>query len=818
MTSDLTRWVEDRIDADTQLDDEVGLLVLAAIEGDDELDGYLDAGATTPRPSRGDDPDDQPEASGTFLRSLKVSGFRGIGPAVQLKLDPVPGLTVVAGRNGSGKSSLAEALEVLLTGGTYRWEKKRSTQWRDHWRNLHQDGPVEVVAELVEEGRGLTSIRTTWEANVTDVNDRTTKVQRTVDGRKTPEQDDSVLGWARPLETFRPMLSYDELGGLLEAGPSELYDALAKVLGMEQLTDALERIKLRLKVLKEPGTDATTRRKMLLQEASGLDDERAAAVVPVLKKTAPDAATIRKLATGVTLPDHGVVNALRTVAYLEGPDRDAVSAATRRLREAVADMASAGEAQAERRVMRLELRKRAVHLHQQYGEQSCPVCDAATLDDSWLQTSRDLISHEEHELADLSTARTRLQEAREAARRLVTRRPAALDQSPTDDLDLTAARQAWDDFAAAPDGDLVLADHLDLHADKLADALSELRERAAVALAARDDAWGPLAGQIATWCDQWDAWLEAKPTVDRLAAADKWLKDNDTRLKNERLAPISNAARHAWSVLRQESNVELGELTLEGTSTSTRRRVAITAAVDGTEAGALAVMSQGELHALALALFLPRASMAESPFRFLILDDPIQAMDPAKIDGLVKLLLELAEHRQVIVFSHDDRLPAALRRSKSGARILEVTRSTDSRVQISSAEDPATRYLNDADALTRDESVPETTLRLTLPGLLRMAVESAARDRFFAERLKLGKALVDVEQAWDHAHTTSQRVSLAIHDDIKPLDNWIRTESRKVGLGAATTGMHEGLRTYVDPSNAVYHTRRLVNDIRTGSK
>lgn len=55
--------------------------------------------------------------------------------------------------------------------------------------------------------------------------------------------------------------------------------------------------------------------------------------------------------------------------------------------------------------------------------------------------------------------------------------------------------------------------------------------------------------------------------------------------------------------------------------------------MDGVSTGALSVMSQGELHALALAMFIPRATNPESPFRFLVLDDPIQAMDPAKIAG-----------------------------------------------------------------------------------------------------------------------------------------------------------------------------------------
>ena len=72
-------------------------------------------------------------------------------------------------------------------------------------------------------------------------------------------------------------------------------------------------------------------------------------------------------------------------------------------------------------------------------------------------------------------------------------------------------------------------------------------------------------------------------------------------------------------------------------------------------------MNRRFIAVLALALFLPRATMPESPFRFVVLDDPVQAMDPAKVDGLVKVLLEIAKTRQVVVFSHDDRFASAVR-------------------------------------------------------------------------------------------------------------------------------------------------------------
>jgi hypothetical protein len=86
-----------------------------------------------------------------------------------------------------------------------------------------------------------------------------------------------------------------------------------------------------------------------------------------------------------------------------------------------------------------------------------------------------------------------------------------------------------------------------------------------------------------------------------------------------------------WEHLRQQSNVTLGKIELVGSKGS--RRVSLDVTVDGVAGAALGVMSQGELHSLALSLFLPRATLAESPFRFVVIDDPVQSMDPARIDG-----------------------------------------------------------------------------------------------------------------------------------------------------------------------------------------
>ena len=120
-------------------------------------------------------------------------------------------------------------------------------------------------------------------------------------------------------------------------------------------------------------------------------------------------------------------------------------------------------------------------------------------------------------------------------------------------------------------------------------------------------------------------------------------------------------------MLGRGSSVSLDDLELTGRANA--RRFSLATSIDGHGGAALAVMSQGELNALSLSLFLARAVLPESPFGFLVIDDPVQAMDPVKVEGLARVLAEAARERQVIVFTHDERLPAAVRRLRIEHRV-----------------------------------------------------------------------------------------------------------------------------------------------------
>lgn len=822
MTSNLVEWVNNQL-VQSDLPDEVALLILAALEGDTELDAYLADGVEVERPVPAADTP-AIEANGVVLTSVTVEGFRGIGSAARLDIAPKPGLTIVTGRNGSGKSSLSEALELVLTGRNYRWEN-RSADWIEQWRNLHH-ATARVSVSLVEEGVGPIEVSASWADGETSVHQRTVTTQ--VHGQPQIVGTDH-LGWSTALAQFRPILSYDELGGMLDGRQSELYDALASILGVEELTHAVKRLKTRHTDRKSPGATLATDRKQLQQRAAASDDERAVRAAALLKKTAPDVPALRALVTGADqVVDNGVVQGMRSLLALRTPDRAEVEKAVVRLTTARNVLADAGAAISQRNRARLQLLEQGVAFHATHGDQSCPVCRTGELDAAWLATSQGLVKQERAQFADVEQAHHDFDLAFGALRRHVTTAPMPLVTAPVPSLQaaLDDTRDAWTAWstlnvtidAAGADG---LAAHVAAHLEPLLVAVATLKAQAAAEVAALDDQWQPLATAIGAWCDDATVWAEQEPTVKNLLAAHKWLTDNDLRLKNERLAPIEAGAREAWAALRQESNVELGSLELAGRTN--RRHVKVSGAIDGEAVDSFAVFSQGELHALTLSLFLPRATLAESPFRFVVLDDPVQAMDPAKVDGLVELLGELARTRQVVVFSHDDRLAAALRRSSYDATILEVTRAAESKVDVTITQDPSRRYLKDAHGLImewRNGKLTEDDLRRTLPGLYRFAIEAAAKDRYFATRLAAGDSLHDLERVWADTDRTKRRVHLAVLGSDAPdhvVGQWGALPHRKAALGLAAGGFHRGMHHWIDPDDAHHNAKRLVDDIRQGA-
>ena len=699
-----------------------------------------------------------------WLRSVTVEGFRGIGPAATLALEPQPGLTVVVGRNGSGKSSFAEGLELLMTGALKRWEK-RPKAWTETWQCLHHTGPTRLSAEFVLEGSGEpVALAQEW-AHGAGYGDSS--------GRAAPAEVLAAHGWDRDLPSFRPFLSYAELATMFDT-LSSLYDALSPVLGLADVDDLAKQLgEARLAYDNQRKAVASSKDALVAQLDP--DDDRAALVAGVLGARKPDLDALAELLREA--PQYGEDTArLRRLAGLAVPSDDDIRAAFEALRVAERAHADAAGTDAKRATDVAALLRRALVVRD--GE-DCPVCGTeGVLDDAWAAGAAEQAAALEEQATILTDATANLTIAR--------RRAESLPGQSEDEALAEAAR---------------------LRAEAEA-AVAELERRGA--------AWQTLSTHVSEWLAQAREVEQRAATLKALKDAEKWVKGAGEELRAERFAPISERAIANWRELRQGSSVDLHDITLKKVGRGGRADFDVRA--DGDEANALGVMSQGELLALSVSVFLPRAALDESPFRFAVIDDPVQAMDPAKVDGLARVLHRAARTRQIVVFTHDDRLPEAIRRLRLDATMLHVDRRARSTVDVRVSRSPIQRYLDDARGYAKPGRVPPEVQARVVPGFCRNAVEAAAANIVRRRAVETGAPLDEADEALIEARTLRETLALALFGDAGRQGDVGNEIRKRYGAAAASlvTELNRGAHGELDPPTLKRlpdTTRALIHDL-----
>ena len=283
-------------------------------------------------------------------------------------------------------------------------------------------------------------------------------------------------------------------------------------------------------------------------------------------------------------------------------------------------------------------------------------------------------------------------------------------------------------------------------------------------------------------------------------------------VRAERFAPLAEQSSAIWTQLRQGSSVDITRFDLAGSGN--RRRLAVDVTVDGTEGAALGVMSQGELNSLALSLFLPRATFNASPFRFVVIDDPVQAMDPSKVDGLARVLDNVARERQVIVFTHDDRLPEAVRRLGISAKQLQVARRGSSVVEVRPVSDPVARYFDDARALVQTPGLSADVAGRVVPVFCRNAIEAVCMEVVRRRWIGRGVPHREVEESLEQAQSLVEKAGLLLFDESGRAHEVGSAINSRFGRRAGDAffecnrGSHEGvsigaLRALIDDSEAL---------------
>jgi len=764
--------VLDRLDADARVTGMVENLVLGALLGRlDEVAG----GIVVERPSEASE-QEQPQVR-AYLESVVVTGFRGIGPACELRVQPGPGLTLVVGRNGSGKSSIAEAAEFALTGDSLRWSGK-TLDWKSGWRNLHAKDEPEIVVKLRAEGeREPRSVRVRWRNNKLD----STETVVTIPGSGRQSLDS--LGWSSAVTTFRPFLSYQELSTIVEGRPIDRFRALAPMLGMESLQESVESLRqARLTAERQQGTakQCVSSALRLLRDSS---DDRASAAQSALTGEW-DLEKVETLARGTDPAASERERLLMALEQLPSPDLDRAEAEARNLRRASKDVEALRGTDADRAQKLAGLLQSAVELHEQHGDADCPICGRESgLHRERVNELREEINRLNSEARAVIEAQRVLREARRSAEEAVGTAPQILGEATSADtgVDIAELNEAWAAWTDRPNDDTGLAAHLESACEPVLEATESVRLAAARRRQQMADQWRPIAEELEEMLPIARSGQQAARRLPALKNAERWLKRCEATIRDERFEAIRGQVKEVWDTLAIGSNVTLEDVRLGN------KKVDMDVTVDGDSSAALGVMSQGELHALALSLFIPRVRFDQSPFGFAMLDDPVQAMDPVRVDGLARVLDSLAKTRQVVVFTHDDRLPSALRRLLLPATVWSVTRRPKSGVELKKSLDPAKAAIEDARAVELSGGLPDEARRRVVPGLCRQAIEAACLESGRRRLLATGMSHRGCEELWTREARLLPRIAIALYGDAQRAGDVYGGLNNRYGPWAADT-------------------------------
>jgi hypothetical protein len=235
---------------------------------------------------------------------------------------------------------------------------------------------------------------------------------------------------------------------------------------------------------------------------------------------------------------------------------------------------------------------------------------------------------------------------------------------------------------------------------------------------------------------------------------------------------------------------------------------------------ALRVEPRSLSHSLALSLFLPRAATADSPFGFIIIDDPVQSMDPAKVNGLAQVLDELGKDRQVVVFTHDTRLQRAFTSQELPVTVLEVERGDSSKVKVKPVTDPVQQALDDARALASTKNLPAAARTHVLPSLCRIALENAFIEAAWIRHHRTGGSEHELQAAVMSADKLMKVAALAMFgnaertgDVYQELRNLCGSRAVEL-LKQCQAGAHAAGATIPDPHRFVDEIEAIAQTIR----
>ncbi|MEZ4234399.1 MAG: AAA family ATPase [Polyangiaceae bacterium] len=734
---------------DPKLTDRERTLIDGALRGDADFSAVLAEPSKAPPLRERSQEERGPRPPRVFLEQISVQGFRGADEQATLQLRPGPGLTLVVGRNGTGKSTFVDAVETLLTGTTERWEDRKA--YKLGWKNIGTSLPPLISCAFLAEGIGRCEARRTWASAAA--------LAEGVVSFSDHSGAEQTFDWKSACASERPFLGYRRLATVVE-DPSSVFDALHGVLGLElfdvasgRLDEAISQYNAQLKEVDRKKEAATA-------ALAASSHPVSPALLALAEAKKPDLQAIQVSLNGVVESRGDDEPDLRSIGRANLPTASEWENARAELDAAIEHCAAKREESLAGGRELLHVLEVALPLFSA-APQACPVCQTELSDVQveGIRARADALRKASGAHHDAETALKELhQQAVRLASRLCATPQALIEQaqpalSPTELATVSRTVNATPEEAVRA---LVgYAPHLG--------ALHRAQSLASEELERRGADLKRVTGPVQAWLSGAQDLAARKPVVKELKQAKKWLKSTAESMREKRFAPLEEATVSNWKTLGADTSVALSGVKLAGSRT--QRKIDLQVQIDGKDAPGAAVLSQGEVNCMALSLFLPRAISQDGPFRFVLIDDPVQAMDQVRVSGLAQVLQRAAEELQVVVFTHDTRLVGAVRRHQIPATVLEVQRRANSRLEVKEFVAPHIRYLKDANAVVYSDGTGDELPRRVVPGFCQLAVEAAAQEVIYRNRLGSGATYEEIEELLSDRTNLLSLVAFALFDD-----------------------------------------------------
>lgn len=665
------------------------------------------------------------------LDYVEVCGFRGFRDKV--RIDFGGGFTVITGRNGVGKSTLCDAVEFAITGliDKYAVEKAAKESLADYlwWRGAGKPQAHYVTAAFIrDDGEPFTITRT-----------------REGDADRLPEEIHAALcSGPAPHDALRQLtrtsIIRDEwIAALsLDLSETERFDLVRSALGALEGSEATAKAREVVTAADASHTrneaayeTARTRLGERLTQQSEIQASLShsgdlSAALATIAAAVPEAPTdmVARLESARGALADGRVRAARIADAVEAgrellalqrtfdaPDaataREKAIAALKLMRKAK-DIAMAAVEGAEALLVREEdadAVAASLAILVEHGErlgvhdEHCPLCAARRSSDEFaagLEAARRRISS----LASgVQEARRRLavasDEAREAAAAF-TMAEAEVAAHKAEERTLRTAEQAhaaflerWQldpRFLNDPAG---LAAHLEAERDRLIDL-----ERALLVLDASQSIsrMASIEKNIEGLREEIDKLADAvsqsQAAVTSAREIERSVKRVSAEIIDERLAQISPMLNELYQRLRPHADWRTIDYSIRG---DVKRFLSLKV---GDGLNPQFVFSSGQRRAAGLAFLLSvHLARAWTPFRSLLLDDPVQHIDDFRALHLVEVLAALRlDRRQIICAVEDPALADLLCR-----RLVSTINEPGRRYDIDFGPDGATSVLSTAD-------------------------------------------------------------------------------------------------------------------------